>query len=267
MPELAEVEYFRRQWDPGLGGKVARVHINAGKRVTRGVDAAALAKALTGARIESSATHGKQMMFRFNNAWLGVHLGMTGKLLVAEADHKPGKHDHLVLFQKGRALVFNDFRQFGRIKFHAGKTAPDWWSDLPPQPHEAKFTRKVVEDFIARRRKVPVKALLLMQEAFPGIGNWMADEILWRARINPKRRAETLSPTEIAALWKETRAVARDSIKHIAPSHGEPPKGWLFHERWSRKGICPRDKTPLKRAQVGGRTTAWCEKCQPLKAA
>lgn len=267
MPELAEVEYFRRQWNPGLGERITRVHINAGKRVTRGIDAAALTKTLISAKLQSSATHGKQMMFRFSNAWLGVHLGMTGKLSVEKPDYTPAKHDHLVLFQAKRALVFNDFRQFGRIKFHAGKDAPEWWSDLPPQPHEPKFTRKLVEEFFARRSKVPAKAVLLMQEAFPGIGNWMADEILWRARINPKRRVESLAPKEVAALWKETRAVSRDAIKHIAPEHGDPPKGWLFHVRWGRKGLCPRDGTPLKRAEVGGRTTAWCEKCQPLKAA
>jgi formamidopyrimidine-DNA glycosylase len=263
MPELAEVEFYRRRWDAGIGKSVIRVHINEKKRVARGINSAELQKALIGAKFLRSEGHGKRMLFRFSgDAWLGVHLGMTGKLSVESADFTPSKHDHLVLFQRDRALVFHDPRQFGRIQFHQGKDAPVWWSDLPPQPQSAAFTRKFVEKFLARRRKVPVKAALLMQEAFAGIGNWMADEILWRARINPKRRVESLSPAEVAALWKQTRWVSREAIKRIAPAHADPPKGWFFNERWTKRGVCPRDGAPLQRAEVGGRTTAWCPVCQ-----
>jgi formamidopyrimidine-DNA glycosylase len=90
----------------------------------------------------------------------------------------------------------------------------------------------------------------------------MADEILWRAKVNPKRRVESLTPDEVNELWKQTRWVSREALKKIAPSHGDPPKGWLFHERWGRRGACPRCAAELKRAEVGGRTTAWCPVCQ-----
>jgi formamidopyrimidine-DNA glycosylase len=264
MPELAEVEFYRRQWNAGIGQAVQRAHLNAKKRVLRGVDAAALEKAISGQKLLRSETHGKRMLFRFSgNIWLGIHLGMTGKLAVESPKFIPGKHDHLVLFQKSQALVFHDPRQFGRVQFHQGKEPPTWWSDLPPQPHEPEFKRAWVEQFFARRRKVPVKAALLMQEAFAGIGNWMADEILWRAKINPKRAVESLSKSEVGELWKQTRWVSREAMKRIAPNHGDPPKGWLFNERWSRRGVCPRHGTPLNRAEVGGRTTAWCPICQP----
>lgn len=264
MPELAEVEFYRRRWDAGIGKPVVRVHLNDKKRVARGIDARLVVETLTCSKFLDSQGHGKRMLFRFSgDVWLGLHLGMTGELLVESADFGVRKHDHLILFQRERALVFHDPRQFGRIQFHQGKNAPAWWSDLPPQPQERGFTRKFVQDFFARRRKVPIKAALLMQEAFAGIGNWMADEILWRARINPKRRVESLSTQEVAAVWKQTRWVAREAIQHVAPAHADLPKGWLFNERWGRRGVCPRDGTPLKRAEVGGRTTAWCPKCQP----
>src|SRR5689334_16265592 len=140
MPELAEVEFFRRRWDVGIGQPITRVHINAKKRVARGVDAAAMQRALVGAKFLKSEGHGKRMLFRFSgDAWLGIHLGMTGKLTAEPADFTPAKHDHLVLFQEKRALVFHDPRQFGRIQFHQGKDAPTWWSDLPPQPQDAAF--------------------------------------------------------------------------------------------------------------------------------
>src|SRR5688500_8968510 len=99
MPELAEVEFFRSTWDVGLGQKITRVHLNAKKRVLRGVDATALEKSIVGAKLEKSEGHGKRMLFRFSgDVWLGVHLGMTGKLTVEPADFAPTKHDHLVLF-------------------------------------------------------------------------------------------------------------------------------------------------------------------------
>src|SRR5687768_7645444 len=138
MPELAEVEYFRHRWDDGFGKVIIRVHLNEKKRVFRGVDTILLANTLMGAKLQKSAGHGKRMLFRFSNGvWLGVHLGMTGKLSAEPPDFKPGKHDHLVLFQKDRALVFHDPRLFGRIQFYQGSDDPVWWSNLPPQPHES----------------------------------------------------------------------------------------------------------------------------------
>src|SRR3954471_6517638 len=135
MPELAEVEFYRRRWDVGIGQPITRVHINAKKRVARGINAAAMEKALVGAKFLKSEGHGKRMLFRFSNdAWLGVHLGMTGNLRIEAADFTPGKHDHLALFQTARTLVFRDPRQFGRIQFYHGKEAPSWWRDLGPQP-------------------------------------------------------------------------------------------------------------------------------------
>src|SRR5688572_9841603 len=125
MPELAEVEYFRKQWDPGVGKPIDRVHLHGAKRIFRGSTPREIERALKGAKLLGSETHGKQMLFRFSGgAWLGVHLGMTGELKIDSADFKPGKHDHLVLFQKARALVFNDPRMFGRIRFHHGKDQP-----------------------------------------------------------------------------------------------------------------------------------------------
>src|SRR5262245_24499977 len=119
MPELAEVEFYRKQWDAGVGKKVLSVHLNEKKRVFRGTDTTQLRERLVGATLVDSKTHGKQMLFRFTrNAWLGIHLGMTGQLSIEKRGHENQQkvlspHDHLVLFQKGQALIFNDPRQFG----------------------------------------------------------------------------------------------------------------------------------------------------------
>lgn len=262
MPELAEVEYYRKLWDAGLRQPITRVHIHGGKRVTRGVEPLDVVNALTGAKLLGSEARAKQMLFRFSgDSWIGLHLGMTGELSVAAPDFAPDKHDHFVLFQKKQALVFRDPRQFGRVRFHQGEM-PDWWTELPPAITSTEFTLEVVRDFLKRRAKTAIKAVLLMQERFPGVGNWMADEILWRAKLLPTHRCGDLTPAQVRQVWQETRAVCEQALATVGVDFSDPPKGWLFHERWSSKGKCPRCKTQLETAQVGGRTTRWCARCQ-----
>ena len=133
---------------------------------------------------------------------------------------------------------------------------------IPASPHEQAFTKQVMTGFLDRHQRLPIKASLLLQTGFAGVENWMADEILWQARIAPARKTITLQPEELDRLWRSARSVCRKAMKTIATDFGDPPRGWLFHERWSRKGVCPKHRAPLKCATIGGRTTVWCAQCQ-----
>jgi len=166
------------------------------------------------------------------------------------------------LYQRERALVFTDARQFGRVQFHHGKIAPAWWENGVPEIVSGKFNRAFLDRFLDRHRKATIKAVILMQSGFSGIGNWMADEILWRAKILPSKLAGKLSAGERDELFRATRFVARESLRIIGPDDSTLPRTWLIHERWRAGGKCPRHKTVLRRATIGGRTTAWCPKCQ-----
>ena len=263
MPELAEVEYFRTRWDPGLRQRVLQVRLHAKKRIFRGSDPRMIQRTLRGATLLSSETRGKQMVFRFSKGgWLGLHLGMSGKLRIESPDFAPGTHDHLVLVQRRQALVFHDPRMFGRVRFHCGKAAPTWWSALPPAVTGPEFSVERLREILQRRPRAPLKALLLMQQFFPGIGNWMADEVLWQARLYPGIRAGDLRQDEQQTLWRTVRSVSRVALKTIGVSWSEPPEDWLIHQRWKKAGICPRHGTELSHATIGGRTTAWCPRCQ-----
>ena len=203
------------------------------------------------------------MLFQFSGEnWLGIHLGMTGTLRVEPPNYRAQKHDHLVLYQTKRALVFRDSRQFGRVRFHHGRDEPDWWKSDVPEIVSSKFNQKFVDQFLDRHRRAPIKAVLLLQNGFSGIGNWMADEILWRAKILPSRPAGKLNADKRAAFLRETKFVARKSLETLGRDYTDPPKTWLIHQKWKSKGVCPIHRTPLKRATIGGRTTAWCPKCQ-----
>ncbi|MEO0054723.1 MAG: hypothetical protein RLZZ50_670 [Verrucomicrobiota bacterium] len=277
MPELAEVEYVRRRWNPGLGHAIATLRLHPRAGVFKTCDPALLAKLLPGARLESSEAAAKQMLFRLFAAdqartplWLGIHLGMTGELLVRPHGLPDRKADHLILDQPAakQSLVFSDFRMFGRVQFHAGPDAPAWWAQIAPAVTSPEFTLAAVSEFLRRRARSPIKAVLLMQERFPGIGNWMADEILWRAALHPARRCGDLSAVEVKKLHSETVWVAREALRLIGaadtPEWPDPPKTWLFQHRWEDGGCCPRTKKPLERATIGGRTTCWSPARQKL---
>ena len=264
MPELAEVEHHRRRWNVGLGQKILGLDLHDGNRIVRGNDLEAMQRVLSSATLVSSEARGKQMLFRFSKgAWLGIHLGMTGELRVEDAGFRPGKHDHLLLRQKKQALVFSDVRQFGRVLFHIGNAEPQWWSSIGPALTSSEFTVERLRSFLQHRARSPIKAVLLMQEAFPGVGNWMADEILWRAGIHPRTPAGRITGPRVQLLWKTVRFVCNGALRIVAKDYSDPPPSWLFRHRWEDGGQCPKDGTELDRATIGGRTTAWCPSCQP----
>ena len=269
MPELAEVEFYRKQWDCGLRQIVTRVALHKGKRLFRDTGTERLAVRLLSRRLVGSEARAKQMLFRFSGAgakspslWLGVHLGMTGRLSVAHANFKPGKHDHLVLFQKRQALVLTDARMFGRVRLYEAAEPPGWWTALPPAVTSEDFTPELLAEFCKRRARLAVKAALLVQTRFPGVGNWMADEILWQARIDPRQLCGKLSRARITRLWEAAHEVCATAMETVGIDFSDPPRGWLYHARWSGTGRCPRDERPLQTATIGGRTTRWCGKCQ-----
>ena len=275
MPELAEVEWFRKQWGPGLGDEIADVKAHSRKYVFRGTDSDALRQNLIGQKLVRSKRSGKQMLFEFAGdnpemigarenirSWLGIHLGMTGKTHIKASNFRPGKHDHLVLYQRDLSLVFTDPRQLGHVRFHRGRDEPDWWKDRPPEIDSREFDQEFFHGFMDRHRNAPVKGALLMQNGFPGIGNWMADEILWRAKVLPSKRIRKLTAHERSAIFRATKWVVRRSLETLGKDFSDPPKNWLIHQKWKRGGICPIHRTPLRRASVAGRTTASCPKCQ-----
>jgi len=263
MPELAEVLYFSRRWAPALDQKISRVHLHDRKRILRGVCTAQMRSSLRGQPLRTIQTHGKQMLFRFgSDRWLGVHLGMTGKLSAEPPDHFPAKHDHLILYTRTHALVFQDPRLFGRIRFDRSPQPPGWWSSLPSQVLGREFSVPRLSGILTKRGRTPLKPLLLLQEFFPGIGNWMADEILWQARLHPRTLAGALGHPAIARLHSKIQKVSKEAIRIIGRDWSDPPRSWLFLHRWKDGGQCPRCRRALIRKPVGGRTTCWCPGCQ-----
>lgn len=259
MPELAEVVFHASKWRAAIGQRFTLDQVNGAARCCRTLDTKLAKELLAKSTLEGAWTHGKLMLFGFENGtYLEAHLGMTGSLRVAELSEDFDRHDHFRLRGESAMLVFRDPRQFGRLTLHrTDGDLPEFWKALPPQPHDATFTKDRFDGILGRRGKAPLKSLLLQQDAFPGIGNWMADEILWRSRIRPTRTAAELSDDERNKLFEACRWVCREAVRIIGADYSDPPKSWLFQHRWSDGGTCPQTGKPLVRDEVGGRTTCW----------
>jgi formamidopyrimidine-DNA glycosylase len=249
MPELPEAERARQQIERALGREIVAVD-DTDTYVSRPHAPGEIAAALVGRRLVAAHRRGKFLWVETDDGGpdLGLHLGMAGRIVVDEPP-APGKWDRFVLeFADGGRLALRDKRRLGRAVLE-----PDY-SHVGPDAAEVGR-----DEFRARvgRGGAPLKARLLDQGVIAGVGNLLADEALWRARLSPRLAAGSLSVEQLDALRRAVRAATRDAIK-LGGAH----TGHLIPHR-ERGGTCPRCGGPLSRDTIGGRTTYWCPRCQP----
>jgi formamidopyrimidine-DNA glycosylase len=249
MPELPEAERARQQIEKVLGREIVAVD-DRDTYVCRPHAPGEIAAALIGRRLTRAHRRGKFLWAETGEGGpeLGLHLGMAGRITVDE-EAAPRNWDRFVLeFAGGGRMALHDKRRLGRALIE-----PDF-SHVGPDA--AEVGRAVFRDRVGRG-STALKARLLDQSVIAGVGNLLADEILWRARLSPRRTAGELSEEELDRLRRELRAAMRDAIR-LGGAH----TGRLIPAR-VRAGVCPRCRTPLERATIGGRTTYWCPVCQP----
>ena len=248
MPELPEVERARALIEArGLGRRIADVD-DRDTYVCRPHAPGEIAAALTGRELTAAHRRGKSMWIETDGGpILFLHLGMAGRVVVDE-DPAPQGWDRFALgFADGGRLALRDKRRLGRALLD-----PDL-SRLGPDAGEvsrAGFRERI------GRGGAPIKARLMDQATIAGVGNLLADEILWRARIHPTRPAGELTVEELDALRRATRAAIRNSIRRGGAHTGD------INPHRVPGGHCPRCGAPLERARVAGRTTYWCPREQ-----
>ncbi|HSN25775.1 MAG TPA: DNA-formamidopyrimidine glycosylase family protein [Kofleriaceae bacterium] len=275
MPELAEVETVCRVMRRVLVGKrITRVEVAADTLVfespRRNIE-----DALEGRTVRGIGRRGKTFWIELAGAGPTVygHLGMSGWIREigghngvrlqahgdAPLDDEAGRPRFLKLLLEARgggAIAFTDPRRLGRIwlgpdpadERRIRRLGRDAFDDLPsPKELAALFAR----------RKIPIKALLLDQGALAGLGNWLADEVLYQARLAPHRLASSLDASEVASLRRAIRTVVGHAVKVGADSE-RYPRTWLFEHRWGgSRGSQQINGHAIRRDEVGGRTTAW----------
>ena len=256
MPELPEVEAYRMLATGALGRPVAEVDTPDAWFLKGGVDAATVAAALTGRAFTAARRRGKLLLLDTSGGGpvLGLRFGMTGRLVV---DGRAGVDRLLYSSAQDRSAWDRfavRFADGGHLRVHDPRRLGGVWLD----PDEDRLGADALSLTPAGLRaalgasSAPLKARLMDQAHLAGVGNLLADEALWRAGLDPRRPAGSLTPAELRRLHRHLRGAVDDLI-----SRGGSHAGDLMPAR-APGGRCPKDGAPLFRATVGGRTTWWC---------
>lgn len=274
MPELPEVESVKNALQSLVqGATITGVDIFYRRMIHS--DYNSFITGLQGKTIQSLARRGKHILFFLSGgAVLISHLRMEGKYYALKPNEPLTRFARAIFYlADGRRLVYDDMRKFGTLTL---KTQENYLSGEPLEkvgiePSELSQHPELVA--IIRRKRKPVKDLLLDQTVIAGVGNIYADEILFRCRLHPETLASDLSDEEIARLLKHTEAVIAQAVamhgSSIRSYHSPEGIDGLFQQEllaYGRVGEpCPRCHTPLFKMQHRGRGTTFCPKCQKVK--
>jgi formamidopyrimidine-DNA glycosylase len=253
MPELPEVERARALIARKALHRVIAAVDDTDTYVCRPHAPGEIADALVGRALVSAERRGKSMWCETSDHGpaLGLHLGMAGRIVVDDDEagdppprvERPRWDRFTIDFEDGGRLTLRDSRRLGRARLEPAIDALG--------PDAAEITRAAFRERVSRSR-MPVKARIMDQKVLAGVGNLLADEALWQARIDPRRPANGLEEAELDRLRNAIRAANRKAI-----AGGGVHTGKVIPAR-RRDGVCPRCGTPMERATVGGRTTYWC---------
>jgi formamidopyrimidine-DNA glycosylase len=275
MPELPEVETVIRGLRAPLIGRRIESFWYDWPRTIATPDPDQFEARVVGQTVRGIERRAKYIVCQLDDDLLIVHLKMTGRLYVtpAEAVHNDDRWVHFKLgLDGGQELRFSDARKFGKVflarEFASiGKGA----AALGPEPLEDAFTVDVFRERLSKR-KTSIKALLLDQSFVAGVGNIYADEALFRARIHPLRRADSLTADESAALYETVRAALRDGIDYEGASvqwyrkpdgtTGESQDHFFAYGRDGQP--CLNCGTTMTKIRVAQRGTHLCLNCQKL---
>lgn len=258
MPELPDVEGFRKVLESCAKGRIIQRVDVRDTGVLHGMSTRRLRDALEGRRFTEPERHGKWLLARTGGPTLMLHFGMTGRLVCGHPDDPVEAHDR-VLFTvaRDRQLRYRDQRKLRGLWL-----ADDEWEVarlLERQgPDAMAVNRKEFEAALSARRG-SVKTALTDQSVLAGLGNLLADEILWRARLRPTSRAGDLTEADCRRLYTHMRRTLRSAVTvGCVP----PRDSWLTGHRDDPVPTCPRCGNSLRRSRMSGRGTVWCPQCQ-----
>jgi formamidopyrimidine-DNA glycosylase len=259
MPELPEIETICRHLRPVLThSRIEEVQVFDDTIVFRSIAPEKISSALTGSTISEIGRKGKFFWLRLeDDGALMAHLGMSGWAELID-EHRPfPKYLKLLLTTDGGARVaFTDARRLGRIWLaddpFVDKQVKALGFDCLNELPNAESLAKAIQT-----RKAPIKGILLDQSAFAGIGNYLADEVLYQARIAPARAGSDLSKAEISKLRAAIKSIVGKAVDAEA-DESQFPSDWLFHRRWGgKRGAEKIGRYLIRREEIAGRTTAW----------
>ncbi|KAF3971657.1 hypothetical protein ACB098_05G071200 [Castanea mollissima] len=277
MPELPEVEAARRAVEEHcLGKKIKKAIIANDTKVIDSVSASDFEAALLGKTLISAHRKGKNLWLRLDSPpFPSFQFGMSGAIYIKgvavtkykrsavnDTDEWPSKYSKFFIeLDDGLELSFTDKRRFAKVRLLKDPAAVPPISELGP---DALLEPMTVDEFTESlsKKKIAIKALLLDQSYIAGIGNWIADEVLYQARIHPLQSSASMSKENSATLHKCIKEVIEKAIE-VGADSSQFPKNWIFHSREKKSGAFV-DGKKIDFINAGGRTTAYVPELQKL---
>ena len=272
MPELPEVETVRQSLKLKICGKViknANIYYDG---IIEYPDVKLFCKEIKGQRINDIDRYGKWLIFVLDDYYLLSHLRMEGKYFIKNSSDKVNKHEHVVfVLDNDITLRYMDVRKFGKMHLIDKDKIKDMGPliELGLEPWDKNLTVDYLRDKY-KKKKLPIKSVLLDQSIIVGIGNIYADEILFLSRINPLKKCCSLSDEEMAKIIKYTKEELEMAIKKggttirsyssVNGVHGLFQQELNVHTKEGFK--CPVCGSVIIKTKVGGRGTYYCSKCQ-----
>ena len=258
MPELPDVEGFRRELAKDLPRRRIEDVDVRDPGILRNASATALARRLTGHRFGAPRRHGKWLILPTDGPTLLIHSGMTGHPYYAKPGAQPEKYERLVMSLDQGELRYADLRKLRGVWLADGEE--EVADVLGPQgPDALGLGLREFRGVVAGRRG-RLKPTLMDQSVIAGLGNLLVDEICWRAGIRPSFAVTELDDDAVKKLHR-----AMTQVLHTAVRHGRVPglSRWLTGARDDPDPHCPRCGTALRHGRIGGRMSFWCPACQP----
>lgn len=278
MPELPECERGRRILEIATVGRtIERVLCDDDDIVFTGVTPRRFARALAGRTAVAAHRRGKYIWLELDaRPWPLFHFGMTGAFVTPEGERLRLESDGAraldeswppkwakarLILDDGGEIAMTNKRRLGRIRLlddpeNEPPVSALGFDPLLEMPDPDEFAERLA------RRKVTLKGLLLDQRFAAGGGNWIADEVLYQAKLDPRRRASELEPEEARRLRTKLVAVIAKAVA-VDADKARFPGSWLFHHRWGKDSdsVTARGER-IEHATIAGRTTAWCPEVQ-----
>lgn len=229
-------------------------------------------KKLVGLEFKDILRKGKWLIFDLGDHYLTSHLRMEGKYFVKESNEKIEKHEHIIFsFDDGTDLRYHDTRKFGRMCLLKKNELANYEAIKKQgiEPIDKSLTKEYLYDSF-KKRKLPMKTLLLDQTIISGLGNIYADEVLFASGINPLKQGIEITLKECQKIVDSSKKIIEQAIKNGGTTirsytsslgvEGTNQNYLMVHKRENEE--CKVCKSIIKRIKVGGRSTYFCPKCQ-----
>lgn len=266
MPELPEVQTILNELENKLSDRTIQdLHCFHPRTLYRDTE---LSSNFFPAKITDFERRGKFILIHLDNEiTIIIHLGMTGKLVLDRARQVKHNYERACFYLSGKERIhFIDIRTFGKIVLCLSKNTAKFLPELGVDPLSDDFNISYMQKTL-KNHKTSIKNMLMDQKIIAGLGNIYANEILYRAKINPETPASSLTPTKISRLIKTTKSILKEALdkngtsisdyRRIDDKKGEFQNFLQIYQ----KTYCPQGH-PVKKLKQGGRSTYYCPICQ-----